>query len=82
MAASDADIKAKKFRTIILGAGIAGLSAAKHFVKNSMLDFIILEAKSAIGGRISSVQKGTYALLYVDYQWYTLKQNIIILNSD
>lgn len=57
MAAKDAD-SPEKYRVVILGAGIAGLSAAKHFVKNKMLDFVMLEAKDAIGGRICSVERG------------------------
>jgi len=56
MAAKTADIP-KRRKVIILGAGIAGLSVAKHFVKNNMLDFIILEAKNCIGGRVHSEQK-------------------------
>lgn len=59
MAANDAETDGKKYRTIILGAGIAGLSAAKHFVKNNMLDFVILEANDKIGGRICAFEKGT-----------------------
>ena len=56
MAATAADT-AKRKKVIILGAGIAGLSVAKHLVKNNMLDFVVLEAKSWIGGRIHSEQK-------------------------
>ncbi|KAK7571059.1 hypothetical protein V9T40_014663 [Parthenolecanium corni] len=56
MAAKDVD-SPKKYRVVILGAGIAGLSAAKHFVKNNMMDFLLLEAKDIIGGRICSVER-------------------------
>lgn len=59
MAAENADSN-KKYRVIIMGGGIAGISAAKHLVKNHMLDFIILEAKDKIGGRISSVEIGEF----------------------
>lgn len=58
--AKNADENGKHYGTIILGAGIAGLSAAKHFVKNNMLDFVILEAKDSIGGRICAAEKGKF----------------------
>lgn len=44
-----------KYDVIIIGGGIAGLAAADHFVKNGMQDFIILEARKRIGGRIVSI---------------------------
>ncbi|XP_057522016.1 polyamine oxidase 1 isoform X3 [Amaranthus tricolor] len=37
---------------IIIGAGISGLSAAKHLADNGVEDIIILEASDSIGGRI------------------------------
>lgn len=58
MAAKDAGTD-KRYRVAILGAGIAGLSVAKHFVKNNMLDFVIIEAKNWIGGRVHAVEEGT-----------------------
>lgn len=42
---------------IIVGAGIAGLAAAKHLVENEC-NVTILEAGSRIGGRIYSVDVG------------------------
>ncbi|KAL1461998.1 hypothetical protein WDU94_013853, partial [Cyamophila willieti] len=42
-----------KYKVIILGAGMAGLSAANHFIKNKHNDFLVLEARDRIGGRIS-----------------------------
>lgn len=41
-------------RVIILGAGLAGLSAA-HYLKQSGLDVVILESKSRSGGRIDTI---------------------------
>ncbi|PRD26165.1 UNVERIFIED_CONTAM: Polyamine oxidase FMS1 [Trichonephila clavipes] len=43
------------YKTIIIGAGIAGISAAHHLVKNGETDFKILEARNRIGGRIISI---------------------------
>ena len=47
-------IKMKK-RIIIIGAGIAGLSAAKKIIESDH-DVLILEAKNIIGGRIESTE--------------------------
>ncbi|CAL1280878.1 unnamed protein product [Larinioides sclopetarius] len=46
------------YKIIIIGAGIAGISAAHHLVKNGETDFIILEARNRIGGRIISIPLG------------------------
>lgn len=40
---------------LILGAGIAGISAAKTLSDNNITDFIILEAEKRIGGRLKSL---------------------------
>lgn len=45
----------KKFNVIIIGAGMAGLSAANHLLKNGIKDFLIIEARNRIGGRIISI---------------------------
>ncbi|KAI5706892.1 hypothetical protein M8J76_015319 [Diaphorina citri] len=42
-----------KYKVIILGAGMAGLSAASHLMKNKHTDFLVLEARDRIGGRIA-----------------------------
>lgn len=47
-----------KFNVIIIGAGVAGLSAGYHLFKNGLTDFLILEARKRIGGRIVSIQMG------------------------
>ncbi|XP_075975654.1 spermine oxidase [Anticarsia gemmatalis] len=44
-----------KCNVLIIGAGMAGLSAANYLLKNGMQDFIILEARKRIGGRIISI---------------------------
>ncbi|GIY76951.1 spermine oxidase [Caerostris extrusa] len=46
------------YKAIIIGAGIAGISAAHHLVKNGETDFKILEARNRIGGRIVSIPLG------------------------
>lgn len=52
-------VSSNKYKVIIIGSGIAGLSAAKHLVKNNMMDFIMVEAKDKIGGRIMSTKLGS-----------------------
>lgn len=84
MAANDADAGGKKYRTIILGAGISGLSAAKHLVKNNMLDFLILEAKGNIGGRICAIEKGTLpgTIQFTIFRQYTANYNVLWVYSN
>lgn len=45
-------------KVLIIGAGMAGLSAANHLVKNGFKDFKILEARNRIGGRIVNIDIG------------------------
>lgn len=48
----------KEHKVIIIGAGMAGLSAANHLIKNGLTDFRILEARGRTGGRIVSIDLG------------------------
>lgn len=43
------------FKVLIIGAGVAGLSAANHLLQNGCNNFCILEARGRIGGRIVSI---------------------------
>uniref|UniRef100_T1PJ96 Flavin containing amine oxidoreductase n=1 Tax=Musca domestica TaxID=7370 RepID=T1PJ96_MUSDO len=45
-------------QTVIIGAGLAGLSAASHLIKNGFKRTIILEATDRYGGRINSKHFG------------------------
>ncbi|MCO5594107.1 hypothetical protein L7F22_048128 [Adiantum nelumboides] len=51
---------AKKPRVVIIGAGMAGLSAARQLVRNGdySFDLMLLEASSKIGGRILTSEIG------------------------
>jgi len=42
------------FDVVIVGAGMAGLAAAKHIQANSGLSVVVLEASNRIGGRVRS----------------------------
>ena len=50
----DADDKAEKVDVLILGAGIAGISAARALEVNGVTDFLVLEATDRVGGRINT----------------------------
>ncbi|KAJ1525872.1 hypothetical protein ONE63_009064 [Megalurothrips usitatus] len=62
MASSEPNDDVKRVKILIIGAGMAGLSAANHLAKNGMTDFLVLEASNKIGGRIFSAQTGKHRL--------------------
>ncbi|KAK3919508.1 Peroxisomal N(1)-acetyl-spermine/spermidine oxidase [Frankliniella fusca] len=62
MASSELSEDRKRVKILIIGAGMAGLSAANHLAKNGMTDFLVLEASNKIGGRIFSAQTGKHRL--------------------
>ena len=39
------------FKVIIIGSGLAGLSAAAHLVQHGFEDICVLEAKDKLGGK-------------------------------
>ena len=45
-------------RIVVIGAGLAGLAAAKTLLENGFTDVTVLEASDRIGGRVQSVQHG------------------------
>lgn len=47
-----------KCKVVIVGGGMAGLSAAYHLSKNGCTDFKLLEARRRIGGRIVQIDVG------------------------
>lgn len=55
----DGEKQSKHVEIVIIGAGMAGLSAAKHLMKNGRSDFVMLEARNRIGGRIISIDVGS-----------------------
>lgn len=58
MCDNEATTTAKQHKVIIIGAGMAGLSAANHLIKNGLSDFRVLEARNRTGGRIVSIDLG------------------------
>ncbi|XP_013098285.1 spermine oxidase [Stomoxys calcitrans] len=55
MEAAAANAQPTNFKVIIIGAGMAGLSAANHLIQNGCDSFCLLEARNRIGGRIVSI---------------------------
>nr|XP_045013482.1 spermine oxidase isoform X2 [Jaculus jaculus] len=45
-------------RVVVIGAGLAGLAAAKALLEQGFTDVTVLEASSHIGGRVQSVKLG------------------------
>nr|KAF6423862.1 spermine oxidase [Rousettus aegyptiacus] len=45
-------------RVVVIGAGLAGLAAAKALLEQGFTDVTVLEASSRIGGRVQSVKLG------------------------
>lgn len=50
----------KRTKTIIVGAGAAGIAAASKLLQKGMKDFVILEANDRIGGRVHTLNFGKY----------------------
>jgi polyamine oxidase len=48
----------KHTKVVILGGGVAGIAAAKALVNDGVEDFVILEARSELGGRAQDFKFG------------------------
>jgi monoamine oxidase len=51
---------------LIVGAGFAGLAAAKELKDNGFTDFLIIESTTRVGGRVSTVQPENFDSLWVE----------------
>ena len=45
-----------QFKVAIIGAGMAGLSAANHLMENGIKDIVVVEARDRTGGRIHTIK--------------------------
>ena len=57
----------KRFKVLIIGAGLAGLGAAQRLYEAGMKDTIILEAQNKTGGRVLTSWQVT-GVLYLHYR--------------
>ncbi len=53
-------VKMLKHQVIIIGAGIAGLSAAVDLLENGVTQILILEAQNRVGGRVHTSELGMW----------------------
>ncbi|XP_075222252.1 spermine oxidase-like isoform X2 [Lycorma delicatula] len=58
----------EKYKVIIIGAGISGIGAATHLLKNNFSDIAILEASNRLGGRVYTAPFGDFLIEY-GAQW-------------
>ncbi|XP_001359023.2 peroxisomal N(1)-acetyl-spermine/spermidine oxidase isoform X1 [Drosophila pseudoobscura] len=56
-------------KILIIGAGMAGLSAANHLLQNGCDDFFIIEARSRVGGRIVSIPLSNNQKIELGANW-------------
>ena len=49
---------AKQAAVVIVGAGVAGLAAARHLLKEGVTQIVVVEAQDRLGGRIKQVLPG------------------------
>lgn len=55
----DPIIEKKKLKVVVVGAGMAGLAAARQ-LKSLGAEVIIIEARDRVGGRVATFRKGPY----------------------
>lgn len=55
---SPAPSKCRKTSVVVLGAGLAGITAAQAMSNASMTDFVIVDVNSYIGGRVAHTTFG------------------------
>ncbi len=60
--------EAKKLRVIVVGAGLAGLTAAKLLSESGKAEVLLLEASGRPGGRVQ-----TFRSLIVRYTYYRVQ---------
>ncbi|XP_047475107.1 spermine oxidase-like [Penaeus chinensis] len=50
--------RAERVGVVIVGGGVAGLTAAKTLLDKGVKDFVILEAQDRLGGRVHTIRQG------------------------
>lgn len=64
--------KKRQPRIVVIGAGLAGLSATKTLLENGFTDVTVLEASDRIGGRVQSVKLGKEMASVLLLLWWGL----------
>lgn len=59
---------------VIVGGGVAGLSAAKELLAAGISDVIVLEAQDYLGGRVKTYREGRYQHLLFHSVFYVLRR--------
>lgn len=80
-AAAAASSQPTNFKVIIIGAGMAGLSAANHLLQNGCDSFCILEARGRIGGRIVSIPLAQQKVSHNIFQTYVRQKECLCFIS-
>lgn len=65
-----------RYQVIIIGAGMAGLSAYIKLVESGITDVVILEASQRVGGRINT----TSYRKYIKRNLYSYIKNVFYVN--
>ena len=66
----DPDGNAEKVEVLVLGAGMAGISAARTLEVNGITDFLVLEATDHVGGRMREYDGPKKLSLEMGAHWY------------
>ena len=66
-------------KVIIIGAGLAGLSAAQRLITNGFRNVHIIEAKNRIGGRVLTQSHGRSWLVYLLICYKSVNTNFAFL---